>query len=406
MSNVLTLYFGGSGQGLDKRTTLLEAYKNTMGPAAFFPGPGAANTESQRKNLFGTDEVSLGKNKKKALMKKNCAALRKLTGDGWNRTVCQALALIFEFILDRGPNKVTINVAGHSRGSITIIMLMNDIFRTTVGAKGGNFSIQNPGDSGKVSFDPKKEDFDENYKKQLQMVFKRRTGSAQCAKEAVEAMEMIAEYSSRLEVNIFMFDPVAGTKQAETSRKKELPNHSSIRNVRVLRMESGGVFGTLSTGMPKFKSQGFIFLGGDKIVNLNDVDSGERYLIPMAGMHGECLLPEFEDHFYVGKSYVSGFLSKCGTKFASDWIKPLSEPSRLKKCYKRIYAKHLNIAPGGHYKVAGKDNDTGKELRQAIHTHHGVVNIKDKDGKDKAVGIYLGDAVNAHHKYLQRTGSD
>ena len=52
---VLTLYFAGSGHGLSHMDdTIVEAYKHTTSPKAFFPGPGGKDPNIYVGPEYGT----------------------------------------------------------------------------------------------------------------------------------------------------------------------------------------------------------------------------------------------------------------------------------------------------------------------------------------------------------------
>ena len=64
MPNILTLYFAGSGHGLEHNDdSMVVAYKKTVGPKMFFPGPGGKDNTIYRMgfidttNMFSDDKI-------------------------------------------------------------------------------------------------------------------------------------------------------------------------------------------------------------------------------------------------------------------------------------------------------------------------------------------------------------
>ena len=400
-SNILTLYFAGSGHGLDhKDDTMVEAYKRTKGAALFFPGPGGSDTNIYRKNIgaFGLVKFSdgaIGKNTKSD-GKLASAQKRAATGKGWNRNVWYALKEIATYLATNKGN-VTLNFAGHSRGSITIIMLLNDLFHQHVPVQMQNsFEIASTVKGTKTYSNRAQKDakFDDWYKLRLKKIFTDRMGSDKDAEEGIRYLEVICSNKNRLSCNVWLFDPVGGLNQGNSTRKQEFPEHAQIKRVRVMRMEQGGVGGTLSTNMPTFKGKhNWVFLDGTRSRNLATFEDVERLVIPMPGTHGAGLSLNgglTGNQQYIGTGYMISLLEKCGTQFDDGFKKKYGIQHIVHDCYDQLYSDFYNIAPGKG------DNGWGK-ARQAIHTHHKV----DQNG----IGHYAGNAVNAHHRFLNNMRS-
>lgn len=387
--SVVTLYFAGSGHGLSSEDdTIVDAYKKTKGAAMFLPGPGGKDANVYKKNFpvglnLDNSHSSTGDKNAKSTGIFSSAFKRKSTGKGWNRNVFFALEAIADY-LDRRAEHVTLNFAGHSRGSITVIMLLNDILHEHPSSK---FTIASTIKGVKTYTQNDKRDFDDWYESRLEKLWSSRMGNSEEAAYGIDCLQTVMAAKNRLSINLFLFDPVGGLNQGKSSRKQEFPNHPCIERARVLRMETGGVVGTLSTHMPKF--EGWYFLTGQHSKNLGLHSNHERYLIPLPGQHGAGLSSnsgKTDCQRYIGTSYMLGLLKESGTEFEQGFAEPFGLVDKLAKNYDELYEKNLDVAPGS------KDSVMGSNARKDIHTHHTV----DKDG----FGSYLGEAVNAHHKHL------
>ena len=209
MAKVLTLYFGGSGQGLDKSTALSEAYKATSGPTVWLPGPGGSDPNVYLKNMGNS--TSIGKYYNSDMPKQ--AAVRATFGQGWNISAYYALWAINKFATVNSGGQLVVNMAGHSRGSVTIIMLLNDIFRTSVGTSAQKFKIKGDGTHSFKSSDNDEDGlkFESWYYKTMEQIYKSRMQSADAGKDAVDFMANLASNQTRMQFNAWLFDPVGGT---------------------------------------------------------------------------------------------------------------------------------------------------------------------------------------------------
>jgi len=400
---VITFYFAGSGHGIDhdlNDDSLVEAYNNTRGTKAFFPGPGGTpNIYASGFDLFAL-KSRFGKDiqdpQSKALgsliayntkiKEYGSKSKRSMGGKGWNRNVWYALNLIAAALLE-GVAPLTLNVVGHSRRSITVIMLLNDMFYRQTG-RNRPFKIA----SAKVkdTWKQKKGGFAQWYLRQIEAVWQRRMGAnsakgSRLARQGVVAMQTIEGHQAAIAgVNAWLYDPVAGKSEALTNRKQEFPTHPLIKRVRVLRMEQGGMAGGLSSGMPTFP--GWDFLDGNVPRNLRIFENTERYVIPMPGSHGAGLSknikkgrPTTMPQWYIGTSYMVGLLRACGTSFAAGYPEQWNDESLILQGYDLLLDKYRNVMPG--------KGDVGRDRRN-IHHHH-------------TKGGYAGNAVNADHRFLQ-----
>lgn len=395
MTNVLTLYFAGSGHGKEHTDdAIVDAYKKTTGPKVFFPGPGGADTNIYSQNtgfIDDSQERVIGQNYKSSTF--SSAKKRGATGKGWNRNVWYALRHICDFLKKKQGN-VTLNFAGHSRGSITIIMLLNDILHENVPlSQRQGFEIASL-KTGTKTFDGDDDTFAGWYEERLKKTFAKRMGSDRDAEEGIHYLKYICARKDRLECNVWLFDPVGGLNQGHSTRKQEFPEHPIIKRARVMRMETGGAGGTLSTNMPTFKGKhNWVFLSGDKKFDLTQFKTTERLVIPMPGSHGAGLSENVQTGFfvrkrnkgkpktamqrYIGRSYMVSMLRACGTTFARDFDHA-GDSWTTKAYYDALMEEFIDEKPEGG--------------RKAIHAHHSF------NGKK---GSYLGGAVNAHHRYLQ-----
>ena len=387
MSVIATLYFAGSGHGKEHQDdAIVDAYNLTTGPAVFFPGPGGKDTSIYSKNsVVGSGrEAVLGQNYKSSTF--SSATKRGMTGKGWNRNIWFALQYIAGLI-QNNPGQITINFAGHSRGSITIIMLLNDILHEHVPvSEQAGFEIAST-ITGTKTYGDRSGSFNDWYENRLHKTFTKRMGSSEDADLGIQYLRTVCANKARLEFNVWMFDPVGGLNQGHSSRKQEFPEHDKIKRVRVMRMETGGAGGTLSTNMPTFRGRpGWEFLGGDRKRNLNQYAQKERLVIPMPGTHGAGLSHnggDSEMQQYIGRSYMVGLLRACGTTFEDDLF-GTSDSRFVKRNYDMLMAQFKDKKPEG-----GRKN---------MHYHHTFETV---GFTRKTVGTYLGGAVNAHHRYLQ-----
>jgi hypothetical protein len=411
---VLTLYFAGSGHGIDKGIdddSMVEAYNQTMGRKAFFPGPGGDpriyvagfDEESLRRQLnvgkeLASDEhgTLFGYNAK--LSEQGVKAKRGLTGKGWDRNVWFALNLLAAQLQSDG-GRLSLNLVGHSRGSITVIMLLNDMFFEHVGqglGAGKSFSFKEAGvhaqwkgtAAGNAGFGAW-------YRKQLEAVWLRRMGSSaalskRLAKQGIAALETVKQHQGDFDaINAWLFDPVAGVNEGASSRKQEFPAHPLIKRVRVLRMEQGGAGGLLSTNMPTFP--GWSFLDGlHGAHNLAVFQDRERYVIPLPGSHGSGLSinidpkkgtgVETREQWYIGSSYMVHLLAACGTQFEAGFVDRWQNENLMLAAYNTLFDRFQHVA-AGHGEL--------NPARGRLHAHH------TPEG-------YGGEAVNAHHAYLKQ----
>ena len=407
MPNILTLYFAGSGHGLEHNDdSMVVAYKKTVGPKMFFPGPGGKDNTIYRMgfidttNMFSDDKIVRTNTTGSGIDQK-----RSATGKGWNRNVWYALEAIADYVEVNEGAAVSLNFAGHSRGSITIIMLLNDLFHEHVPPmKRRNYTVASTVKGTKTFKGPQNE-FGDWYENRLQKLFAKRMGSNEDAELGLEYLKRIASEKHRLRINVFLFDPVGGLNQGDSSRKQEFPGHiQEIKRVRILRMEQGGAGGTLSTNMPVFaKSDNWTFLSGVFPRSLSHYGASERLVIPLPGTHGAGLSFNEYDHKlnryaselqrYIGTSYMVGLLSACGTRFENGFVDRYNDPRTMKSCYDQLYEEFVNVAPGTD------DNGWGVD-RSRIHKHHtGFTTFMGK--KKVFVGRYAGNAVNSHHRYLK-----
>lgn len=411
---VLTLYFAGSGHGIDKGIdddSMVEAYNQTMGRKAFFPGPGGDpriyvagfDGEQLRRQLnvdkgLPSDEhgTLFGYNAK--ISGPGVRGKRGLTGKGWDRSVWFALNLLAAQ-LKSGDGRLTLNLVGHSRGSITIIMLLNDMFFEHTG--------QGLGDAGRFRFNEAGvhaewkgagqgqggAGFGAWYRKQLEAVWLRRMGttaalSRRLAKQGIAALETIKQHQGEVDaINAWLFDPVAGINEGAGSRKQQFPAHPLIKRVRVLRMEEGGAGGLLSTNMPTFPGWSFLDgLHGPR--NLAVFADHERFVIPLPGSHGAGLsinlakgvANETREQWYIGTSYMVHLLQACGTQFQAGFVERWHNDNLMLAAYNTLFSRFEHVS-AGHGEL--------NPARGHIHGHH------TPEG-------YVVDAVNAHHLFLKQ----
>lgn len=387
--NLITLYFAGSGQGLSSEdNTIVDAYRKTNGCAMFLPGPGGKDPNVYQKNfpIIGgnSSQSDVGQNTKSTGAFTGKASKRKLTGKGWNRNVFFALEAIADY-LDRIGGPVTINIAGHSRGSITVIMLLNDILHEHPSSE---YTIASTIKGVKTYKKNDKRDFNEWYESRLKKIWSSRMSDSGDAEYGIECLKVVMGSKNRLAINVFLFDPVGGLNQGCSSRKQDFPNHNCVKRARVLRMETGGAGGTLSSNMPKF--EGWHFLTGEHPEDLGRHSQTERYLIPLPGSHGSGLdsnKGKTVCQRYIGTSYMLGLLRASGTEYEAGYTETFGQLDKLYDAYNQLYKENLHIAPGS------QDMGKGVTNRRNIHTHHTI----DKKGS----GTYKGDAINGHHKFLK-----
>jgi hypothetical protein len=412
---VLTMYFAGSGHGIDKSIdddSMVEAYNQTMGCKAFFPGPGGDpriyvagfDGELLRRQLnvgkeLASDEhgTLFGYNAK--LSERGVKAKRALTGKGWDRNVWFALNLLAAQLKSDG-GRLTLNLVGHSRGSITVIMLLNDMFFEHVGqglGAGQRFSFKEAGVHAQYkATGAGNAGFGAWYRKQLEAVWLRRMGtsaalSRRLAKQGIAALETVKQHQGNFDaINAWLFDPVAGVNEGASSRKQQFPAHPLIKRVRVLRMEQGGAGGLLSTNMPTFPGWSFLDgLHGPR--NLAAFQDRERCVIPLPGSHGSGLSINIDEkkgvgvqtreQWYIGTSYMVHLLAACGTQFEPGFVERWHHENLLLAAYNTLFDRFQHV-PAGH----GELNPARGRIHHAHHTPEG----------------YVVDAVNAHHAYLKQ----
>lgn len=378
------MYFAGTGHDLSHDIdddAMVWAYNNTAPPKAFFAGPGKTKVVTHM-GVRTTDEETT---------KVHGGEGNIATGKGWNRNVWHALKLIRLYLEDTGEN-IIINMVGHSRGSITVIMLLNDLFFLDNPANvakytSGGYTISKTR-PGKHSFKGTTgEGFVDWYKETIKSVWAKRLGNADLAEEGISWIDTIIANKSRIaSVNAYLFDPVAGPTQGGSTRKQELPSHAKIKRVRVLRMEHGGA--ALNANMPEFK--GWVFRSGSTASDLFVIAEGSKDVIPLPGSHGAGLSANVEKGQattayvrYVGTSYMLKFLETCGTTFIVGNTY-FGDKGRMLFAYNQLYAEYI------HKEIPDID-------RRRIHSHH---TFSEERHRALKIGSYVGHAINAHHKHL------
>lgn len=429
---VLTMYFAGSAHGLDAdidNDTMVEAFNKTLGPKVFIPGPGGlppkiyvsqhyysiADTYFSSIGVRGHD-IAVGEN----ITSTGVALKRAATGKGWNRSVWYAINIIADYLRSDDVDSLKINIVGHSRGSIAVIMLLNDIFHEHLHPQ--RYTMANPKNYrrfglalGKKEWERgSKSRFKDWYKTRLRSIWRNRLGAEE-ANRGLDAIDDIKSHENKIEsINAFLFDPVAGINQGCTSRKQDFPDHPKIKRVRVLRMEHGSKI--LSTHMPLFP--GFVMLSGEKNRNLDVFTHRERLVIPLPGSHGAGLSFDIQkkdkkflrsttilgitieleitlkkahasknsNQVYIGTSYMVGLLAACGTHFSPGFeAKWGGNPGVILNLYNLLKGKYEETLPtgGGAINTIGGVSTTRRDIHKH-HTQHG----------------YLGGYVNAHHRFL------
>ena len=377
MPKPLTLYFAGSGHGASSGDdSVVEAYQETNGPAVLFPGPGSKDTTIHKKQV-GMTFLSDARNRKTGWRQIGSSLKRSATGKGWHENTYHALKAIREYLEENLENK-TVNIAGHSRGSITVIMLLNDVLHQHAPIEHQVLmSIQGPR-SGKEEMVRRSEsDYAEWYKKRVSSLWKSRCG-LENETDGTDLLEAVAGFKDHVKFNIFLFDPVAGSSQGNTGRKLEMPDHPCIHRVRVLRMEGGGMMGGLSKNLPRFR--GFQMMDGNHPVDLSLYNDREMLIIPLPGSHGAGLSHnQWKTHNqqYIGTSYMIGFLNEAGTDLDEGWTWNFGRELIMRDSYSALYESFKNVAPEG--------------VRKEIHKHH---------SKTDGQWSYAGNAINAHHRYF------
>lgn len=423
--SIVTFFFAGTGHGIDHDLdddSLVKTYNKTKGKKAFFPGPGGSpniyasgfDMQALRAhfgNVQGPESESRGSliGYNARIREIGSKRKRQLGGKGWDRNVWYALNLIATELINE--SQLTLNLVGHSRGSITIIMLLNDMFYEHTGmhkllnentvmnkpdsSRGNNKFVFKEGPV-RAEWTPtsKQGDFGKWYLKQIEAVWQRRMGlnastGGKLAKRGIEALMTIKKHQKNFDaINAWLYDPVAGFCEGASSRKQEFPYHPSIKRVRVLRMEQGGSCGGLSTHMPIFKD--WTFLDGSKPRDLSVFSESERMVIPLPGSHGsglskninkKDLKPTTLPQWYIGTSYMVGLLQACGSEFEEGYAQEWNNREIMLKHYYSLYEKFVGENPERRTLLG--------QSRAKIHTHH-----TKKDG-------YLGNAVNGHHRYLK-----
>lgn len=212
----ITFFFAGSGHGLDyEDDNVVRAFKHTNGPKAFFPGPGGGDpviyvgfAGDRNWNPIAVSAKSTGW--------LSSAKKRSATGKGWNRNVLAAVVCLARFITAKGA--VRLNLVGHSRGSISIIMLLNDLFFQSSHGIGqgatGNFTVAGTKFGTKsISRDAERPEFDKWYEDRLRKIWTSRASAAD-ATEGIQCLTIIRNAQNwgggLSEINVFMFDPVGG----------------------------------------------------------------------------------------------------------------------------------------------------------------------------------------------------
>lgn len=393
---VLTLYFGGSSQGFDQAgdNAIVDAYNksNQHGPAAFFPGPGSVDPSiyvsshyftmgvgslrPDKKVVIPGQEpvhISVGNNRTDHKTYNNAG----MHGKGWNRNVYYAVNIIRDF-LSKSNDTWTINCAGHSRGSITIMMLLNDMFYEHVPpAFHKSYEMQKADTkkdkyTGKLSGTAGKKAFEAFYRNRLAAIWDNRMAKSGAGQYGLTMLDDIKKCEKKINaINCWLFDPVAGPYQGGTNRKQCFPNHKLIERVRVLRMESGGGFGALSTKIGEFPTSHWSFLSGEQIRSLRIFTPRERLVIPMPGHHGSAVGEKWPiggdtpvQHL-LGETYLVSFLSTCGTVFAPGFRKRGTD--HILAAYQKLFDEH-NTERG-----AGGIGDNRAKLHEDHHKKTGYV---------------------------------
>ncbi|MEO1679767.1 MAG: hypothetical protein AAFU80_16620 [Pseudomonadota bacterium] len=411
MPNVLTLYFGGTSQGyndnlqIDYKTVdnaLVEAFEGTIGAKMFIPGPAAPDPQIYQIGFGGATGYN-GFPEVKGSNVKPGASARKgrgvVAGLGWHRSVWYALQGIRDYLDEKDGQRVTINIAGHSRGSITVIMMLNDIFHSVL-ADQANFSIAYP-KKGSSTFETRSRaknnmNFSEWYDYKLEKLWTKHMGYVHTAQEGIQNINEIVARLNDLSFNIWLFDPVGGPNGGGTSRKQSMPDHASIKRVRVLRMESGGAF--LSDNLPELKSKGYTYLAGNQTKNLELYRNRERFVIPLPGSHGAGVgsnKGDTEKQKYIGMSYMVDLLYRSGTVFNNDFRQKLNDRRTMFSYYTELYDEFKNKGPGLANGGLTRHNLHADNFTYGKSLKHLKLN---KKGRITATRKY--DALNGHHKFM------
>jgi hypothetical protein len=417
---VLTLFFAGTSHDLEhdiEDDSMVWAYGQVTPPKAYFAGPGKTKVitfqhvgEEEQTERVKAPEVT------RYSRIPISSTGNVMTGKGWNRNVWHAIKLIHDYVVNR-REQTTVNIVGHSRGSITVIMLLNDLFFERITRAPRERSVREIEDyriesktfhGSEGSLRKYEQEFVGWYKERLKLIWAKRLGSTNLAEEGLEFIAGISDNINRLTaINAYLFDPVGGMSRTNTqrdSRKMDFPYHPKIQKVRVLRMEHGSKM--LSDAMPiftdSFKGE-WRFLSGEAMVDLFE-PSIAKEIIPLPGSHGAGLSVNFKGtqpttHLerYLGTSYMLHLLKECGTRFNTEGsVYP--GPGDFCNEAKMLYAYNELMKKWKDVKFYASSR---KQIHSEHHTFTKEENKKHWYSRKKVVGYYAGDSINGHHRWLK-----
>ncbi|MBL0716620.1 MAG: hypothetical protein JJV89_01105 [Desulfosarcina sp.] len=489
---VATFYFPGTSHGLKyKDDTLGDAFLGTSNRKAYFAGPGgkppttyvnwqiandvdklyaienseiknnSASNYTDASEYYGIYQMKKDKWKTEIYRgekleaigsnilgsdhwTKSTRANRQIRGKGWNRNAWFAIQLIYTLLKTTKPGKLRLNMVGHSRGSITIIMLLNDIFayieeshddeylRDKLAARRDNmFSTvkrSRKPKGGKYivgDFDSAKKHWEKlqlthrytltnrtEYDNFLKMVYHYRISEKYNPEGAIELLKYIRKNIKKIEFNIYLNDPCAGVKQGVATRKLFIPEHESIKHIRLIRMMQDYNL-TLNDALPPIRKDGNWKLcdAHSSPINILSSDMRElpRYLeIPMVGSHGAAVGGNGGDSIHerdVGGDLLLRFLLSLGTKFEkAKWMLQHECPNE------RIPLKKLGYLPAMTLRnelVSLYIYDYLREYYKEVTTNSWKnrnkalkINFRKKKLKKFGMNTSIEEYINGYHKYL------
>lgn len=429
-----TFFFAGSSHGLDyKDDSMGYAYMGVKENRAYFPGPGGSPEIFVGDDLYKmvgrqvrANHRQFGLNRQWGNIKASTISGQKLYeigknyisgrggirrnraagGKGWNRNAWFAVQLIYT-LLKTAPDDITINMVGHSRGSITIIMLLNDIFAFLDRSN----SLKGPykiGDLSRVKNFQKVVVADRRqYERRLKNTWKQRFKSGINTEGSVDLLNEIRTElltpNPKITFNAWLFDPVAGPFLGNTTRKLHFPLHRQIKRVRVLRMLNVPKLDLLSNNLPPFDPPNWELCDNKMAKDLwADVIGEERLLIPMVGSHGAGLSTnkgKTTTIRNIGTDLMLRFLTSCGTIFDGNlvWLVqhiplPTAIPYYMGQNKKVRDKAHRPVSLTCPYNLFYK--------YEYLTTKYKKINVCE-GRRTVTQGINIAKYINAHHRWLR-----
>jgi hypothetical protein len=235
-------------------------------------------------------------------------------GAGWYQNINYALQIIYECYTQLKPtttNKLTVNLIGHSRGSITAIMLMNDIIinKLLPTYRPKTMAAMTHGKRTAMVHRVKYRDQtkDGNYRtwyiNNRHGIWRNKLKNRD-AVTGVIALTTIQNNIDKIDFNLYLNDPVAGggLSRDDTDAKRELYIEDPIKHVRVILSEHGGSMlnGNIWRATTKTPSP-YKFVDYKTERDVNDYSAPKKYVIPMPGSHGAALGHNIADYEERGK---------------------------------------------------------------------------------------------------------